>query len=680
MDSTTATVKRQAKGVTTRIVLFILVYILLIALGATLIYFSVLIAKWGFSYALELGISRAALFLILIVIGVLGFTFMFGFYLIKFLFSRTKNENSNRREVTESECPTLFQAIREVAEATTCPMPKKVFLSPEVNACVFYNTNFWSIFFPVKKNLEIGLGLFSCTNVDELKSILAHEFGHFSQNSMKVGSGVYVANTVIYNLAYTEDKWDRWVENWCRVGVSYLAVFGMLTRSITNLVKKLLHGMYGFVNRSYMKLSRSMEYDADAIACQYIGKEVFSSALRKIDYLAYTDNFSREMIGALAAKGEKPDSVFHLHEAATKFLSEKDGVNLKCEALMTSGVNYGYPESRLKMENVWDTHPSMDDRIAFATGQVEKETDFRSSWTLLPEKIIREMSDMVQTQLQQQDVEIVRTLTGEELMTSSETFYEEHSIPRPYDVFLNRSIFIPEVASSASTTVDNPFTPENTQLIKEYVVASNDAMTMTAITLKEVEVERVYYQGKKYDAKRMPIDEHQAYVDTLTTKVKLVDEQIYNYAIATSPDEKAADEVRFLYDAISFSEAHKKEYGVDLYNQINAVCYHLNRGIARTEEEWAGIKKFIFDLENQIQQMMEKGKWDMIAYAVDSSEERLNKLQEYARKENFHNLKADLDVEYVNNIFHHGNIYISLLDTLDWKAKSRLGKILKQRH
>lgn len=202
MDSTTIAVKRQAKNVTFRIVLFVLVYILLIALGVTLIYLSVLAAMWGLALVYEIGFNRAALLLVLVVIGVLGFTLMFGLYLIKFLFSRTKNENPQRKEVKESECPDLFQAIREVAEATVCPMPKKVFLSPDVNACVFYNTNFWSIIFPVKKNLEIGLGLFTCTNVDELKSILAHEFGHFSQNSMKVGSGVYVAYRYLQSGLY----------------------------------------------------------------------------------------------------------------------------------------------------------------------------------------------------------------------------------------------------------------------------------------------------------------------------------------------------------------------------------------------------------------------------------------------------------------------------------------------
>lgn len=468
------------------------------------------------------------------------------------------------------------------------------------------------------------------------------------------------------------------MENWCRIDIGVLALFGVLTRGFTNQVKKLLHGMYGFVNRSYMKLSRSMEYDADAIACQYIGKDVFSSALRKIDYLAYTHNFSNGMIADLASKGQKPGSVFELHDTVTRLLSKKDGASFGHESLMASGVDYGYPESRLKMENVWDTHPSMDDRIAFAKGHVEKETDYRSSWTLLPEELTREISDIVQAQFQQEDVEIVHTLSNEELITNSETYYKENSIPRPYDVFLNRRIFIPQPVTFDSATIEYPFTAENIQLVKEYVIASNDMATMEAIAAKEIEVERVYYQGKEYDAKKMPVSEHRAYVESLKPKVEHIDTQVYKYIVVTSPSEKEADEVRFLYDAISFSETHKRKYGIDIVDQINAICYHLNRGIARTDEEWASIKKFIFDLEIQTQQMMTEGNWDMIAYAVNSQEEQLKKLQDYATKENFHSQNADLSAEYVNNIFHHANMYIGLLDVLNWKAKSRLGSLVAE--
>ena len=47
-----------------------------------------------------------------------------------------------------------------------------------MNAAVFYDLSIFNLFFPSKKNLEIGLGLVNVLNLGEFKAILAHEFGH----------------------------------------------------------------------------------------------------------------------------------------------------------------------------------------------------------------------------------------------------------------------------------------------------------------------------------------------------------------------------------------------------------------------------------------------------------------------------------------------------------------------
>ena len=79
-------------------------------------------------------------------------------------------------------------------------MPYRVFVNHEVNACVFFNQSFWSLIIPARKNLLIGLGLVNRLNLTEFKAVLAHEFGHFSQNSMRLGTYVYTANTTIGKL------------------------------------------------------------------------------------------------------------------------------------------------------------------------------------------------------------------------------------------------------------------------------------------------------------------------------------------------------------------------------------------------------------------------------------------------------------------------------------------------
>ncbi|WP_435523453.1 M48 family metalloprotease, partial [Chryseobacterium indoltheticum] len=68
------------------------------------------------------------------------------------------------------------------------------------------------MFFPIQKNLTIGVGLINTTTKQELKAILSHEFGHFSQRSMKVGSYVYNVNQIIFNLVNDDASYRNSIE------------------------------------------------------------------------------------------------------------------------------------------------------------------------------------------------------------------------------------------------------------------------------------------------------------------------------------------------------------------------------------------------------------------------------------------------------------------------------------
>ena len=99
-------------------------------------------------------------------------------------------------EVTATEQPRLFAFINRLADEAGAPRAHHVFLSPRVNAAVFYDLSVLNLLFPSRKNLEIGLGLVNAVTLGELKAVLAHEFGHFAQRSMAVGRWVYIAQQI----------------------------------------------------------------------------------------------------------------------------------------------------------------------------------------------------------------------------------------------------------------------------------------------------------------------------------------------------------------------------------------------------------------------------------------------------------------------------------------------------
>ncbi|ASZ13879.1 M48 family metallopeptidase [Chitinophaga pendula] len=190
------------------IVLFIFTYLLLFALAAGLTLASgfagfIVISAIGLNYI------SAAIGLGLISVGVLIL-----YFLIKFLFKQHKVDRSHLTELTREEQPELFAFIEEIVQQVGTTFPKKIYLASDVNAAVFYDSSFWSMFFPVRKNLLIGIGLINTVSRLELKAILAHEFGHFSQRSMKLGSYVYNVNQVIYNMLHDNESFNRVLQNW----------------------------------------------------------------------------------------------------------------------------------------------------------------------------------------------------------------------------------------------------------------------------------------------------------------------------------------------------------------------------------------------------------------------------------------------------------------------------------
>lgn len=252
--------KKQVSKVIVSIILFFVVYVLLL-LAATVL------AVSCFYFGITIIIAVPKFLTLVLGFGLIAVGISLLFFLIKFIFSVSKNENAARALVTEEEQPDLFAFIRKVTEETKTPFPKKIYLSDAVNASVFYNSSFWSMILPVKKNLEIGLGLVNSINISEFKAVMAHEFGHFSQRSMKLGSFTYNVNRVIYNMLYENTSYTKFLQTWGSLH-GLLSLFAGITAKVAQGIQWILKQMYQVINKNYLGLSREMEFHARCGSCK----------------------------------------------------------------------------------------------------------------------------------------------------------------------------------------------------------------------------------------------------------------------------------------------------------------------------------------------------------------------------------------------------------------------------
>ena len=660
-----------------RIGCFLLYYLLLIALGVIIVIGSF----WG-SYHLiidvlpEVGSGRAIILIIMSVIGLCLLSIMLGIYLIKPLFAFKKNHNETRVEVFETECPDLFAMIRDVASKTGCKMPKHVYLSPDVNACVFYDTSFWSIFFPIKKNLEIGLGLFDGTSVEEVKSIIAHEFGHFSQNSMKVGSTVYVTNTVLHDLIYAEDFWDRFVDKWCLSDTGVIRFFGVLTRGLTNIIKRLTFYVYKFVQKGYLKLSRYMEYDADNIACQCVGSDNFVSAMCKIDSLSNKDGLYKHLLSNLIDEKKIVANYFIGKRIVANIIPNKDMPVLQYDEQLIKPIRTFEIESRVKVEDVWSSHPSLEDRLDNARAQHCPATVSGNpipAWSLIPDVILERVSTNYTSLIRKNVDGEISYISDEQLKEWMQKEVSENFMDDRLRPFFGKNIIQFDVDKEVEIPTESPLTESNARKIAEFSALLNDWSILNQVNLGQIEAREVLVDGKVYSKKKLPIESFRIELDILHEQVVNIYNDIYAY-IGSKCEEEQKAHFRLGFVAVFYARHIRNELLPSLFEHRDNLYNELSRVTRRDEDEYSQLCSYVRDYEAHLKKVVSELDLDWMAHTF-ISEEYINNLKEYTKEE--HNSRTSINTDAINTMFQITDSLDNVANTIEGAARHLICDITK---
>lgn len=503
VTETSASFKKEVKKVMTSIFLFFVVYVIIMILAVALAVGCVL---------LGVGVIMAATHLLVIIagVGIISIGIMVVIFLVKFMFSVKKVDESGMVEISESEQPELFAFIKQLTEDTQTQFPKKIVLSPEVNASVFYNDSFWSMFFPVKKNLMIGLGLVNTVTLSEFKAVMAHEFGHFSQRSMKLGSFVYNVNKAIYNMLFENNDFGKFLHTWGNLHWA-IGIFVWITVQIIKGIQAILQGMYSFINRNYMSLSREMEFHADAVAASVSGGNNLASALKKLEISDSCYNSVLQKADAWLKNKEVFANVYSNHKvvmaqyALDYDLPVQNGVPLVSDEFLKR-----FQLSKLNIKNQWASHPATEDREArLQELNIDGVTDERSAWVLFiqPEKIQQQLSqiiyvavpeDMKQKMIDENAFreKYIHEIQSFRLPEEYNGYYDDKRLqPLDLELLINQS-YPSEVSKENFKAL---FSDEKVGLGKQMLANESDAALLQAIVDGGIDTKTFDYDGVKHE-------------------------------------------------------------------------------------------------------------------------------------------------------------------------------------
>ena len=229
------------------------------------------------------------------------------------------------------DAPRLFDLAKSTREATTGPKLHKLLLTDEFNAAIVQRPRL-GMFGWHENYLIVGLPLLHGLSPDEVRAVIAHEFGHLSGKHGAFSSWIYRVRLtwgqVLVKMRAEQRFGSGIFESFFRWYAPYFSAY------------------------SYV-LARSREYEADRMSVQLCGKENAAGALIKIHLRdkSLGNEFWPTFFKRANSEAEPPKEPFNEMLAALR------------QPLSLIKAQTWFSQSLTNKHDYDDTHPALGDRL-----------------------------------------------------------------------------------------------------------------------------------------------------------------------------------------------------------------------------------------------------------------------------------------------------------------------------
>jgi hypothetical protein len=243
-------------------------------------------------------------------------------------------------EVDPATTPALAALLDEIRTRSEGPRVDRVLLTTDFNASVVQHPRL-GIFGWYENYLTLGLPLLQTIPRDEMRAIVAHEFGHLAGSHGRFGARIYRQRLVYQRFAASIEAEDS------KLGGILLA--------------PLRRWYFPYFNAYSFALARQQEYEADQLAAEVAGTESMRRALARITVVGRWDQqrFWPDLDRTAREGHPVPGDLYERYPAALAgSLTEAEAAEWMAEALRIP-------------TDFHDSHPGLRDRLeALAPGTI----------------------------------------------------------------------------------------------------------------------------------------------------------------------------------------------------------------------------------------------------------------------------------------------------------------------
>lgn len=209
--------------------------------------------------------------------------------------------------------------------------------------------------------------------------MLAHEFGHFAQRSMRLGSYVNTASRLLHDMVYERDQWDELLVRWQGLDIRVSAV-AWLIAGLVWVVRKLLELAYQGIHLVHASLSREMEFQADRVAVRLAGSQAMCDVLYQLGPISQALESTTQQLGLALEHRLATDDVFY-HQS--QYLREQLAARPALAPAAPSEFQRRFAPDEVNVVAMYASHPADHLREAHAQRPfVPGPVDDRSPWLL----------------------------------------------------------------------------------------------------------------------------------------------------------------------------------------------------------------------------------------------------------------------------------------------------------
>ncbi|MER7768640.1 M48 family metalloprotease [Kitasatospora sp. NPDC096140] len=202
--------------------------------------------------------------------------------------------------LTRERQPAVWAVVDRIAERTGVRGPAEIRLVPEVNASVLEEAKLLGLV-PGKRHLAIGAPLLIGLTEGELESVLAHEFGHFSNRDVRLAAVTLAGRrALLHTVGGLHQRADRHQAEEAaklaakaekRLSKGRQPSYEQATGGVDRVLAKLFNLYAKLYFRVSEAVGRRQEYAADVVAARLAGRDATATALRKMPALVSAQDF-----------------------------------------------------------------------------------------------------------------------------------------------------------------------------------------------------------------------------------------------------------------------------------------------------------------------------------------------------------------------------------------------------